>query len=102
MGEEGVNVKDHVNQVLDGIIEELKLRKSSPKTIKVYTYFIRKFLEANCSYRIFFIRLSNQSENTIRLASAAIRFYLKQEDISFETIQLPKKPKKLPVVLSKK
>ena len=94
--------EEAINIVLERIIEELRLRKLSSRTIKVYTYYIRKFLEANCSYRVFFVRLSNRSENTIRLASAAIRFYLKQENISFQSIQLPKKPKKLPVVLSKK
>lgn len=94
--------EEAINTILERVVEELRLRKSSPKTIKVYSYYIRRFLEANCSYRTFFVRLSDRSENTIRLASAAIRFYLKQEQISFETIQLPKKPKKLPVVLSKK
>ncbi len=94
--------EERVNELLRKITEELRLRKSSPKTIKIYCYFIRKFLESNCSYRVFFVRLSNHSENTIRLASAAIRFYLKHNNVPFEKIVMPKKPKKLPVVLSKK
>jgi len=93
--------EEHINRILARITEELKLRKSSPKTVKVYIYYIRRFLEANCSYRTFFVRLSNLSENTIRLASAAVRFYLKFDAIIFEEFTLPKKPKKLPVVLSK-
>lgn len=94
--------EEQVNTILDAVVEELQLRKFSPKTVQVYSYYIQKFLESNCSYRTFFVRLSNHSENTIRLASAAIRFYLKQENIYFDNITLPKKPKKLPVVLSKR
>jgi site-specific recombinase XerD len=87
--------------ILNRVRDELRLRKSSPRTVKVYLYFIKKFLEMNCSYRTFFLRLSDHSENTIRVASAAIRFYLKLENTSFVDVELPKKPKKLPVVLSK-
>lgn len=94
--------EEQINLFLSRVKEDLQLRKSSPKTIKVYLYYIKKFLEANASYRTFFLRLNNHSENTIRLASAAIRFYLRGEKIYFENIPLPKKPKKLPIVLSKK
>lgn len=93
---------EDINLILKSVVDELRLRKSSPKTIKVYVYYIRKFLESNCSYRTFFLRLNDLSENTIRLTSAAIRFYLRYYDISFQEFILPKKPKKLPVVLSKK
>lgn len=94
--------EEQINTILSGLKEEFSLRKYSSKTIKVYLYYIKAFLKSNNSYRTFFLRLSGRSENTIRLASAAIRFYLQQENISFEKIVLPKKPKKLPVVLSKK
>lgn len=29
-----------INSILDAVIEELQLRKSSPKTIKAYAYYI--------------------------------------------------------------
>jgi site-specific recombinase XerD len=93
--------EEQINTILADCVEEMNLRKFSPRTIKTYSYFIQKFLESNCSYRVFFVRLSNHSESTIRLASAAIRFYLQQNSISYTAVPLPKKSKKLPVVLSK-
>lgn len=89
------------NALLSRVIEEMKLQKYSPRTVKTYTYFIRRFLGRNCSYRQFFLDLSDHSENTIRLASAAIRFYFKVNDFFYKEIPLPKKASRLPVVLSK-
>src|SRR3989344_40852 len=95
---------------MEKAIEEMKLRGFSQRTIKSYCYHIRDFLEyCNNDYkkgkkREYLLYLINKSmdESSVRLASAAIDFY-----ISFvlyevpEEVPLPRKNKHIPDVLTK-
>jgi len=89
--------------------EEMQLRGFSPATIKAYTYHIKDFLEYCKEYspekkREYILYLTNRglSRESIRLASAAIDFYIRiilhNEPIK---VPLPKKKQALPKVLSK-
>ena len=89
---------------------ELMLRKYSQRTIKLYSYHNREFLEfsnemSNEDIRDYLYQLANEKEvstSTLNTAINALKFYygdvLKRKFI-YE-IKRPKKDKKLPVVLS--
>lgn len=92
------------------IIDECKLKGYSDKTIKSYTYHIEKFLESKKSPRDYLLFLidKTKSNETIRSAGFAIKFYLrtsnknsKNIDSIIKNIPNSKKEKKLPVILSK-
>ena len=94
---------------MERLIEEMKLRGFSVKTIKTYSYHIKDFLEYCQGYdknkkRDYLLYLidSGKDVNSVRLASAAIDFYIvniaKEQP---DNIALPKKKKTLPEVLSK-
>ncbi len=94
---------------MEKLIEEMKLRGFSPRTIKTYSYYINDFI-AYCEipsagkkreYVLYQINKGREPD-TVRLASAAVDFYLrsilKQNPPKTE---LPKRRKKLPNVLTK-
>jgi len=95
---------------------ELKLRGSSQKTIKTYSFFINKYFEylnqksatkelSSDTARAFLAHLINERQISIKsmvLAKAALKFLF--EDVLKKPIDLPKRiqiPKSLPVVLTK-
>jgi len=118
--EKFLSVFDGENLVIDPSIylDELKkepmLRKYSQRTIKLYLYHNREFLEffkknpyevSNEDIRDYLYHLANDKEastSTLNIAINALKFYygevLKQRFV-YE-IKRPKKDKKLPVVLS--
>lgn len=89
--------------------EEMKLRGFSKKTIKSYCYHIKDFLEyCGCynkerkrDYILYLIERKLHS-STVRLASAAIDFYIinVKNDTSYK-VPIPKRKKKLPNILTK-
>jgi len=98
----------------DKLATELKLRGFSEKTVKSYSYFLKKFFEhskkspdsvTNDDARAFLAYLVTDrklSMRTMALAKAAIRFHF--EEILKKTVDLPKKlklPKKAPIVMTK-
>jgi len=91
---------------------ELKLRGYSRLTEKNYIFFLEKFMEYNEDVALDDLKeehaksylaslFDSKSRNTIMLAASAIKFFYTMLNKSFAEITLPKKEKKLPVVLSK-
>lgn len=80
------------------IKDECRLRGYSEKTIKAYTFHVKKFLESKKSAKDYLVSINNADE-TKRSAGFAIKFYFK---ILKKELFLPnvKREKKLPVVLS--
>ena len=88
---------------LNKLSEELRLRKHSGQTEKVYTLIIRKFIESGLQPREFLLEYADKSRSSIRSVYFALKFFyenvLRQK--FDETIPLAKNKGKLPVVLSK-
>jgi site-specific recombinase XerD len=84
--------------------QELKLRKYSTKTIKLYSEIIERYLRSRRSSRDFLLSRSDNSRSTMRVNYFALRFYSEKVlNKKFdEDIPLTKKDKKLPLVLNKK
>jgi integrase/recombinase XerD len=91
---------------------ELKLRRKSDKTIKNYLFFNKKFLDfikkpvesiGVDDIKGYLSSLDKKSTATLALAIASLRFFyekiLKKE--IFKEIEIPKKEKRLPLVLTK-
>jgi len=100
--------------LIDIIIQELKLRNYSPKTIKAYTFVahdmyqhFKKPLRELSSVEIKEYLIKKQEKNfasqTIALYGNAINFIFREiyKEPNFERIRCPKKSQKLPVVLSR-
>ena len=94
---------------MEELIAEMMLRGFSPRTIKSYTYHIHDFLEycgqhdktRKREYLLYLISQGKDS-NTVRLAAAAIDFYIKKvKKEQPEIVELPKRKKRLPDVLAK-
>lgn len=95
---------------MEKLIEEMKLRGFSKKTIEAYSYHVRDFIEYCCEKyengkkRDYILCLINNGKDgsTVRLVSAAIDFYiinvLKEHP---EKVPLPKNKRKLPIIVSK-
>jgi len=93
------------------LINELKLRGYSKKTINSYLYHVKRFIDSKLGPKKFLLKLINEgkSKETIRVAGFAIKFYLgikSNQDKSINKIveKIPnvKRDKKLHVILSKK
>lgn len=93
------------------VLNELKLKGYSPRTMKSYTFNIQKFIESKQAPREFILSLikKGKSNETIRATGFSVKFYLnlsKNENPEFEQLikNIPnsKRKKKLPVILSKK
>lgn len=101
-----------MEQTLENLRNELKLRGFSPLTIRNYTFFVEKFLQktqkpieqlTNEDAKAYLAELfDSKSKNTIMLALASLKFFY-QEILKkdFTQIKIPKKDKKLPEVLTK-
>lgn len=92
------------------IVDECKLRGYSKKTIDNYAHHVERYLESKKSPREYLLFLidKNKSDETVRSAGFAIKFYLKasktdSQDINpiIEDIPSLKREKKLPIILSK-
>src|SRR3989338_4703607 len=92
------------------IEDECKLKGYSPRTISNYVYHVHKFLESGSSPRDYLLAVisRDKSDETVRSAGFAIKFYLgilKKDCPEIDSVlkELPnvKRDKKLPVVLSK-
>jgi len=95
----------------DLLLNELKLKGYSKKTISAYMFHVAKFIESGLGPRDFLLNLidKGKSKETIRVAGFAIKFYLAikaKQDKSINRIieKTPnlKRDKRLPVILSKK
>lgn len=95
----------------DLLINELKLRGYSRKTMSAYLYYVGKFIMSRLNPKGFLLKLINErkSKETVRVAGFAVKFYLsikaKQDKTINRIIESTpnvKRNKKLPVVLSKK
>jgi len=88
-----------MSDLVDNRIKEMKLRGFSERTIKAYTYHFSRFKASGLcrdDYVLSLIRRGYAS-SSVRLASAAIRFFTGFKSKVF----IPKKEKRLPVILSK-
>jgi len=83
--------------------EEIKLRKYSSETAKVYVNIMAKFLESGKEPRQFLLEQADKSRSTMRGVYFALRFFYKTvlNKRFSETIPLAKKNIQLPGVLSK-
>ncbi len=83
---------------------ELKLRGHSKKTIKAYSFHVKKFIESKLDPKSYLLNLveKGKSRSTVRCAGFAIKFYLKVTGEN-RGIDIPNvsREKKIPVVLSK-
>ena len=92
------------------VVQECKLKGYSHKTIKIYFYYIKKFLASKKNPREYLLSLinSDKSDETVRSVGFAIKCYfkiIKKDGFEIQNIldDLPnvKREKKLPIVLSK-
>lgn len=85
------------------LIEELKLRRYSPKTINKYVHEVTVFLCSGKDARDFLLLHTEKSKSMMRGVYFALKFYHEQvlKQKFDEVIPLAKKGKALPVVLSK-
>jgi site-specific recombinase XerD len=85
------------------LIEEIKLRKYSYQTGKVYISVIKEFLKSGKTPREFLISHSDKSRSTMRSVYFALKFFYENvlNEKFGESLPLAKKDLKLPIVLSK-
>lgn len=85
------------------LIEEIKLRKYSYETGKVYVYIVKNFLKSGKSPREFLLSITGKSKSTVRENYFALKFFF--ENVAGqkfdERIPLAKRSLKIPVVLSR-
>lgn len=104
--------KEVLDKYVGKTTTELKLRGSSPRTIESYLFFLKPFLETIDNpeqvsldqIKLFLASLIDRYGNKSRsLAVSSLRFFFKRvidrPDI-FVKLEVPKKEKKLPLVLS--
>jgi len=101
-----------MEEILNKLKVELKIRGFSPLTVRNYSFFVEKFLgrnnknftELNVDDAKAYLSemFDTKSKNTIMLAAASLKFFyteiLKKE---FSQVKMPKKDSKLPEVLIK-
>jgi len=105
-------IKEEVDKYIEKTTTKLKLRGLSNRTIESYSFFLRPFLESidnpekvtRDSVESFSASLIDKYSNKSRsLAISSLRFFFRRvidrPDI-YVTLEVPKKEKKLPVVLS--
>ena len=93
------------------LLDELKLKGYSKKTVSAYVFHVTKFIESGLNPREFLLNLidNGKSKESVRVAGFAIKFYLsikarqnKEINQIIEKTPNLKRDKKLPVILSKK
>ncbi|HEC86253.1 MAG TPA: integrase, partial [Thermoplasmatales archaeon] len=91
-------------KLIGKLIEEIKLRKYSYQTGKLYIGVVKRFLKSKETPREFLLNYSNRSRSTMRTTYFALKFFhnnvLKEK--FDEDIPLTEKKTKLPVVLSRR
>ena len=101
-----------MEQILNKLRAELKVRGFSPLTVRNYSFFVKKFLQKSGkeaeslneddakSYLA--DMFDTKSKNTIMLAAASLKFfYIEILKKDFSNVKMPKKDRKLPEVLTK-
>jgi len=85
------------------LIEEIKLRRYSYQTGKLYIGVVKRFLKSGKTPRGFLLSYSNKSRSTMRTVYFALKFFCNNvlKEKFNEDIPLTKKKTKLPVVLGK-
>jgi len=97
-------------------LEELQRRNYSQHTTRSYIHAVKQFAEYFGKspqelgaeeirrYQLYLLNEKKYSAGTVKVSMSALRFLykkvLKRRDLSFDDLVYPKKPKKLPVVLS--
>ncbi len=101
-----------MEEILNKLKAELKMRGFSPLTVRNYSFFVEKFLKktnkkpeelSEDDAKIYLADLfDSKSKNTIMLASASLKFFfIEILGKEFSKVKIPKKDKKLPEVLTK-
>lgn len=88
---------------LNKLSEEIRLRKYSKKTEKVYLSAVRNFIKSVLMPREFLLRYAEKSRSSIRSAYFALKFFYENvlNQKFDEKIPLAKNKGKLPIVLNK-
>lgn len=91
-------------QLIGKLIEEIKLRKYSYQTGKLYISITKRFLKSGKTPREFILFNSNRNRSTIRSIYFALKFFYENVlDEKFdEKLPLVKRKIKLPIVLNRK
>ncbi|HEC89741.1 MAG TPA: integrase [Thermoplasmatales archaeon] len=90
-------------KLIGKLIEEIKLRKYSYQTGKLYIGVVKRFLKSKETPREFLLSYSNKSRSTMRTTYFALKFFYNNvlKERFDEDIPLAEKKTRLPVVLSK-
>ena len=90
-------------ELIGKLIEEIKLRKYSYQTGKLYISIVKRFLKSGKNPREFLLSYSNKSRSTVRGIYFALKFFYENvlNEKFDERLPLAKKDLKLPVVLSR-
>jgi integrase/recombinase XerD len=105
-----------VTRLRQRTLEELQRRNYSPQTTRSYIHAIKQFAEyfgkspqelgaeEMRRYQLYLLNEKKYSAGSVKVHMSALRFFykkvVKRRDLSFDDLVYPKKPKKLPVVLS--
>jgi integrase/recombinase XerD len=105
-----------VTRLRQRTLEELQRRNYSQETTRSYIHAVKQFAEYFGKspqdlgaeeirrYQLYLLNEKKYSAGTVKVHMSALRFLykkvLKRRDLSFDDLVYPKKPKKLPVVLS--
>ena len=98
------------------MLEEIQRRNYSPETTRSYIHAVKQFAEYFGKspeklgaeeirrYQLYLLNEKKYTAGSVKVHMSALRFFykkvLKRRDLSFDDLVYPKKPKKLPVVLS--
>ena len=96
-------VKDKDDGLVKELIQELKLRKYSFRTIEKYRDIVLRFLKSGKEPKDFLIQYTDKSRSTIRSIFFALKFFYENvlNKKFSEKIPLTKKGFKLPIILNK-
>jgi site-specific recombinase XerD len=98
------------------MLEEIQRRNYSPETTRSYIHAVKQFAEYFGKspeklgaeeirrYQLYLLNEKKCAAGSVKVRMSALRFFykkvVKRRDLSFDDLVYPKKPKKLPVVLS--
>jgi len=105
-----------VTRLRQRTLEELQRRNYSPQTTRSYIHAVKQFAEYFGKspqelgaeeirrYQLYLLNEKKYSAGSVKVHMSALRFFykkvVKRRDLSFDDLVYPKRPKKLPVVLS--
>jgi site-specific recombinase XerD len=92
-----------IENLLQKLSEEIKLRKYSPQTLKSYSFIVEKYLKSGKEPREFLLEYADKSRSSIRNAYFALEFFHQKvlRQLFPEYIPLAKTSGKKPVVLGR-